>query len=43
MTLERSIRLVILWLRLYISDIRLIELLYISTETWLGIFMANEF
>ena len=40
---ERSIRLVILWLRLYTSDIRLAELLYISIEAGLRISAMNEF
>jgi len=38
---ERSIRLVMLWLRLYTSDTRLAELLYISMETELGISVVN--
>ena len=38
---ERSIELVILWLRLYTSNIGLVELLYISIEIRLGISVAN--
>jgi len=38
---ERSIELVMLWLRSHTSDIELAELLYISVETGPGIFMAN--
>ena len=41
--LERSIRLVILWFKLYTSDIELIELLYISTKTRLEILAVNKF
>ena len=40
---ERSVRLVILWLRSYTSDTELVELLYISMETGLEISMVNEF
>ena len=37
----RSIELVTLWLGLYVSDIRLAKLLYISIETRPGIFIVN--
>ena len=40
---ERSVGLVILWLRLYTSNTGLAELLYISTEARLGISVANKF
>jgi len=38
---ERSVELVMLWLRLYTSDTELTELLYISIEARPGISMAN--
>ena len=38
---ERSVGLVMLWLRLHTSDIGLAELLYISIEARLGVFMAD--
>ena len=38
---ERSIGLVMLWLRLHTSDIGLAELLYISMETGPGVFVAD--
>ena len=40
---ERSVRLVILWLRSHKSNTGLAELLYISVEVGPGIFAANEF
>jgi len=39
--LKRSVRLVILRFELYTNDTRLIELLYISIEAWLGVTMTN--
>jgi len=38
---ERSIELVMLWLRSHTSNTELAELLYISVETGPGIFIAN--
>ena len=38
---ERSIELVTLWLELYTSNTGLAKLLYVSTETRLGVSMAN--
>ena len=38
---ERSIGLVILWLGLHTSDIRLVELLYVSTEAGPGVSAAD--
>ena len=38
---ERSIELVTLWLGLYISDIGLVELLYISMEAGPGVSVAD--
>jgi len=40
---ERSIGLMTLWLGSHTSDTGLTELLYISMEAGLGIFMANQF
>jgi len=40
---ERFIGLVILWLRSHASDIRLAELLYISTEARPEVSIANKF
>ena len=40
---ERSIELVMLWLRLHTSDIRLVELLYTSIKAGSGIFAVNKF
>ena len=39
---ERSVGLVILWLRSYTSDIGLVKLLYISIEAGLGISVASK-
>jgi len=41
--LEKFIRLAILWFRSYISDIKLVELLYTSIEAGPGISVANKF
>ena len=41
--LKRSIRLVMLRFRLYISDMGLVELLYIYIEAWLEVSVVNEF
>ena len=41
--LEKFIRLAILWFRSYISDIKLVELLYTSIEARPGISVANKF
>jgi len=38
---ERSIELVMLWLRSHTSDTQLVELLYISIEAGPGVSMAN--
>ena len=38
---ERSIELVMLWLGLHTSDTELAELLYISTEAGLGVFVVD--
>ena len=40
---ERSIRLVILWFRLYTNDTGLTKLLYINIKTGLEISVVNEF
>ena len=41
--LKRSIRLVMLRFRLYVSDMGLVELLYIYIEVWLEVSVVNEF
>ena len=41
--LERSVRFVILWFILHISNIRLVKSLYIRAEVIPGIFTANKF
>jgi len=40
---EKSVGLVMLWLRLYTNDTGFIKLLYISTEVRPGISVTNEF